>query len=432
MAFFEKVFNNFRFRGREPTKEKKSEVVEMVSTRGAEYFSWNGKLYESDQVRATIRPIVEAMGAMEVRQKTVFKNEEGIMQFEYDRNPYIKFLLQEPNPYMSGQDLVEKMVAQYLLNGNAFTLIVRNENELPMQMYPIPCTNAEVVFSEQGTLYIQFSFRNGRRAMFPYSDIIHVRRDFYAGEVLGTSPAVAMTQLMECVGTIDQGIVNAIKNSAIIKWLLKFTKSMNEEDLQNEVKHFVDTYLSYESETFGAAGVDSKVDVEQVKPHDYIPNAMITQMMDERVMRFFNMNKKMIMSDYDEDVYAAFFKSILKPMLKKFSSEFSRKIFTRKQRARGNEIVFEDTGLKFSSMATRLSLKDGVDRGGININEYRENLGYGPVPHGNAFVRRLDTAEVAAINNQTDTKEETKPEEKTEEGGNVNGQSRSQRENHTE
>ena len=46
------------FRKREPT-EKKNEaesksVIKMVTTTGEFYYAWNGKLYESDIVRACI------------------------------------------------------------------------------------------------------------------------------------------------------------------------------------------------------------------------------------------------------------------------------------------------------------------------------------------------------------------------------------------
>ena len=61
MAFW----NRNKNRGREPTADKPntSEQYKMVITWGEHYYSWNGKLYDSDIIRACIRPKVKAGSA---------------------------------------------------------------------------------------------------------------------------------------------------------------------------------------------------------------------------------------------------------------------------------------------------------------------------------------------------------------------------------
>ena len=78
---------------------------------------------------------------------------------------------------------------------------------------------------------------------------------------------------MEIIIT-DQGIVKAIKNSNVIKWLLKFNQNMRPENLKQQTKQFVDDFLSTESESIGAAGVDTRVDAQQIEPKDFVPNAI--------------------------------------------------------------------------------------------------------------------------------------------------------------
>ena len=48
------------------TADRPSEknVIKMITTQGEYYYSWNGKLYESDIVRACIRPKVKAIGKL--------------------------------------------------------------------------------------------------------------------------------------------------------------------------------------------------------------------------------------------------------------------------------------------------------------------------------------------------------------------------------
>ena len=125
--------------------------------------------------------------------------------------------------------------------------------------------------------------------------------------------------MMEVIGTIDQGIIKAIKNSGMIRWLLTpdtciriylyslcgipymfpdqfpycfylrpqtrsdniwlltFSSSLRSEDIKEYVKNFVNDYLSIDSETWGAAGVDSKATATRIEPKDYVPNAVQTK-----------------------------------------------------------------------------------------------------------------------------------------------------------
>lgn len=204
------------FRKREPTKNEKvgKEVIKMINTWGEHYYAWNGKLYDSDIVRSCIRPKVKAIGKLAGKHIRLGKEETIIVN--PDAN--IRFLMEEPNPYMTGQQFQEKMATQLCLNNNAFALIIRDGNGKPYQLYPIPCDTCETLYKND-ELFIKFYFRNGKISVFPYTEIIHLRQDFNENDIFGTSPAPALKGMMEIIGTIDQGIIKAIKNSGIIRWL---------------------------------------------------------------------------------------------------------------------------------------------------------------------------------------------------------------------
>lgn len=383
------------FRGRNPTTNKATEgsVVKMVSTFNEQYYSWNGKLYESDIVRACIRPKVKAVG------KLVGKHIREDLRKGTQVNPdvNIKFLLESPNPYMSGQKFQEKMATQLILNNNAFALIIRDENNIPVAIYPIPSTTAEAMYDKNNELFIRFTYKNGNLATFNYSDIIHLREDFNESDVFGTSPAAALAQLMECVGVIDQGIVKAVKNSGIVRWLLKYTSSMRPEDIKRNTKEFVDNYLSYESESFGAAGIDAKVDAKQIEPKDYIPNATITDRITDRIYSFFNTNKKIVQSSWSEDEWNAYFEAEVEPLAIQLSTVYTEKLFSRRERGFGNKIVFEASNLMCASLSTKLAFQAMVDRGAMTPNEWRSTLNLAPIEGGDQPIRRLDTQVVDLV-----------------------------------
>ncbi len=297
---------------------------------------------------------------------------------------------------MSGHVMLEKVAVQLALNNNAFILIVRDENGLPEQLYPIPAIMAEVVYIND-VLYLKFLFQNGRSSTFPYSEIIHIRNDFHDNDIFGESPVQALAPLMEIVNTTDQGIVKAIRNSGVIRWLLKFTTPMRAEDLQKNVQEFVDNYLSVSSSTFGAAGVDAKADAIRIEPKDYVPNALQMSATLQRIYAFFNTNDKIVHSSYTEDEWNSYFESVIEPVAVQLGDEFSRKIFSRRERGYGNRIYFDAANLQCASLSTKLALQAMVDRGALTPNEWRDTFNLSPVTDGDKPLRRLDTETVGTI-----------------------------------
>ncbi len=382
------------FRKREPTMHNEKvagQILQMITTYRDNYYSFDGRLYRNDIVRACIRPKVKAIGKLMAKHI----RDDG-RKFDINPQPYIRYILEEPNPLMTGQQLQEKVATQLCLNNNAFVLIIRDENGKPMQLYPIPCVYAES-FYKNDILYIRFTFRNGKMNTFPYSELIHLRQDFNEDDLFGESPAPALAQMMEVITTADQGIVKAIKNSGIIRWLLKFNNSLREEDLKKNVQDFVNNFLSVDSDTFGAAGVDSKADAIRIEPKDYVPNALQTKETKERIYSFFNTNESIVQSKWNEDEWNAYYEAEIEPIAIQMGNVYTVRLFTRTERNHGNKIVFEAANLQCASTSTKLNFVQMVDRGAMLPNEWRAMFNLAPVEGGDKPIRRLDTQVVDMI-----------------------------------
>nr|WP_195245328.1 phage portal protein [Clostridium celatum] len=370
---------------------QKTQVVsgcQLIQDKGNSFYSWNGKIYQSDILRSCITPRATAIGKL-VAKHIRNNSQEGIV---INPEPYIRFLLEEPNPYMTGQMLLEKMINQLELNNNAFALINRDEFGYPCEIYPIPATSADAIYDENGVLYLRFTLKNMKIVTFAYSDVIHLRQDFNENDIFGTSRAEALTPLMEIVTTTDQGIVKAIRNSSAIKWLLLFKQSLRPEDLKKATKEFVDNYLSIDSETGGAAAADAKYDAKQVEPKDYVPNATQMDKTLQRIYSLLGTNEKIIQSKFSEDEWISYFEAKIEPIAIQLSNEYTRKIFSRRERGFGNKIIFEAANLQYASMNTKLQLVQMVDRGALTPNEWREVFNLAPIKGGDEAIRRLDTA----------------------------------------
>lgn len=368
-------------------------TVQLMQETGTRYMAWHGGLYDADVVRACIRPKAKAVGKLVAKHIRETVDAEGNRSIAVNPAPGIRRLLEEPNPYMTGQVMQEKLATQLCLNNNAFALIVRDDMGLPTAIYPILPQTAEALYSADGTLVLRMQLPNSKIFTFAYSDIIHLRQDYNEDDIFGTPIGGVLAPLLDVVTTTDQGIVSAIKNSSVVRWLLKFTTPLRPETLKKQAKDFADNYLATASGT-GVAAVDSKADAQQIDPKDYVPNAEQMDRTTQRIYALFNTNAHIVDSSRSEDEWNAYFDAEIEPVLRQLSGEYTRKLFSLRERGFGNRIVFEASSWDGASLGTKLDLMQMVDRGALTPNEWRLAFNLAPVPGGDDPIRRLDTATV--------------------------------------
>lgn len=380
-------------------KQREVTRVELVTERGNGFYGFAGEIYRSDVVRACMRPKVKAIGKLAAKHIRDAAGKEG---FAVNPEPYMRFLLEEPNPYMTGQKLQEKLAGQLMLNNNAFALITRDENGYPIEIYPLQAIGVEALPSRMtGELLLRFYMANGKAYTFAYGDVIHLRSDYFDNDVFGEPVMPSLKPLMDVVTTTDQGVVSAIKNSAVINWLLKYTTPLHPDELAENAQAFARDYLTVgESKSIGVMATDTKAEVVQVTPREYVPNAAQMDRATDRIYSVFNTNKKIVQSIYTEDEWNSYYESEIEPVALDLAAEYTRKLFSRRERGCGNRIVFEAANLQCASISTKLNLLQMVDRGALTPNEWRATFGLAPVVGGDEPVRRLDTAVVKEENGE--------------------------------
>lgn len=383
-------FSNFIKR---VTSSKGFSRVELVTQNNSNFFLWGNKAYDSDTVRACVNAQALRFSKLQLKHIREIYKDSG-KDLVINPEPYIKFLLEEPNPYTTMDMLLYKTSVQLSLSGNAFWLIIRDENSLPIELYLIPAKSVNDLYDDQGHLVYEFIVGNAQTFRFDSADVIHLRDDYGEHEIFGSGKFKALAPLLEITETTDRGIINAIWNSGIVKWLLKYTSALRPEDLKSNAKKFAENYLDISNSSVGVAAVDSKVDATQISPNDYVPNALQMDRTKQRILELFNTNEKIITSTADEDEENAYFDAVISPKIVQLKNELTRKLFTRRQRGCGNYIAVGSFNLQSASLKTKLNFAGMVDRGAMLPNEWRESLGLAPVPGGDTPLRRLDTVPV--------------------------------------
>lgn len=367
--------------------------VELMTSDTRGIYTWHGSVYRSDIVRACMHPKVHAIGKLAPVHIVETVRDDGTREIKRNPSNAIRFLLEEPNPYMTMQQLLEKMSAQLILGGNSFAAIQRDDYGNAIAIYPIDAMSVDAVYGEGGQLFLRFTLRNGRVFTFSYDDVIHLRSDYNENELFGTPIAPTLAPLLDVVTTTDQGIISAIKNGGAIRWLLKFKSVLPPSDMKRQTDAFAETWLST-SNSSGVAAVNSSADAQQVTTHDYVPQADVIDRTTARIYSLLGVSQAIVSNTASESEQQAFFDAEIEPVERQLSAEFTRKIFSRRERAFGNKVTFEASAWDSASLSTKLALSAMVDRGALTPNEWRGAFNLAPVAGGDEPIRRLDTAAV--------------------------------------
>ena len=169
---------------------------------------------------------------------------------------------------------------------------------------------------------------------------------------------------------------------------------MHESDIKQRADNFVKNYLEVSNQSVGVAATDARADVVQITPKDYVPNYLIMDSIQKRIYALLGVNERIVNGTYNEDEWNAWYEASVEPIAIDLQNEFTRKLFTRKERSFGNYIAFESSNLACSSIATRLNFVQLVDRGAMLPDEWRALFNMAPIEGGDKPIRRLDTATV--------------------------------------
>ena len=348
---------------------------------------WGERPYEADVVRAAVDAI--ARNAAKLKAKHIRRVNGEVIHV---KNSDIERVLSlRPNPKMSAYDLLYKLVTTLMMDNNAWAYPVWEGGRL-VAVYPVNCVSAELLEDSAGELYVKFYFAESGTVVLPYSDVIHLRRHYYNNDLLG-SPNQPINATLSAIHTTNEGLAQAVKTSAALRGILKFQGMLKESDIEAQRERFVKEYLTV-SNSGGIAALDAKAEYVPLNTEPKMINAAQMKELRDAVFRYFGVNEAIIMGNYTEDQWNAFYESTIEPLAVQMSLEFTTKLFSDREIGHGNEIIFEANRLQYASVSTKLGLVQLVDRGIMTPNQLAEVFNLPPVPGGDIPIRRLDTRPV--------------------------------------
>ena len=381
--------------------------VVPINTECWSYRSFRGNLAQLDVVAMSIDALARNIAKIEL--KSVQRKKDSVLV--NDTTSDVARVLAHPNPYMTSYDFLYKVASLYFLSNNVFIWPEYNAKGELIALWPINYKGFTLKKTDNGTLIAQFQLNYCMTYTIPYSRLIHLRNKYTTDDLFGDSND-ALTPIAELANAQNQGIINGIKNSALIRGILKSINVIKEEDMVKARDRFVQDNLSA-ANSGGVMVIDGKFDYQNIESKPYVVDAETLKEIKDRIFSYFGVNEGFVQNKFTQEEYESVYEGRLEPFAIMISSAFSFALYTPRERGFGNEIEANMAKLKYQPMTVITRVIAATNQLGLfTRDEYREMLGYPPLGPD----RGGDEIMIAVNNMQADDqiKEEEKYENKKE------------------
>lgn len=248
-------------------------------------------------------------------------------------------------------------------------------------------------------MYLRYLFGNGEHGAIEF-ERVGIMTDFeYTDDLFGEDNRT-LKPTMQLIHTQNEGIINAVKNSANIRFLAKVANMLKPEDIKKERQRFTEENLSAENDS-GMIIYDNKFsELKQVESKPYTPNALQMQNIQENVCTHFGTNMDILQNKFNEETWNAYYEGKIEPFAIQLSLVMSNMSFTERERACGNAIMFSANRLQYASNATKLQVSTQLfDRALLNRDGVMDIWNMPHVEGGDKYYIRKEYTEISELKN---------------------------------
>jgi len=351
------------------------------------YSQFGTNIYASDVVQQALKCIVDEMKKLRP------------LHIRYNGNdpvPVTKSTVQDvlnsPNQLMTTSEFLEKTLWLLLMNYNAFIIPTYYtwvdektgaERRYYDSLYPINPTQVDFIEDQSGRLFVKFWFWNGSTTTIPYDDVIHIKynysiNEYMGGNMLGQPDHEALLGTIQLNDTLLKGVAKAMNASYAVNGIVKYNTLLDDGSTEKAVKELEKRLQNSES---GLLPLDLKAEFTPFPRNMQMVDEATLKFIDEKILRNWGIPLSILTGEYSKEDYEAFYQRTLEPLITAMSQAFSKKLFTSRERAFGNEIKFYPKDLIFMTTTQKLDLVNLLaPTGAIYENEKRTMFGLVPLP----------------------------------------------------
>lgn len=370
MGLLDAIFHPDRNKQEQEALYNAGTVFKTLTTYRPAFTTWGGAIYESDLVRA----------AIDTRARHISKLKVEILG---SARPSLQAKLKHaPNSWMTWSSFLYRASTITDVTTNCVICPVLDENMETTGYFPLLPTRCEVVESA-GRLWLRYRFHNGQVGASPMEDCAILTRFQYKNDFFGDGNS-ALDDTMRLIHLQDEGIKEAIKNSARYSFIAQLDNFAFETDIENERKRFSKNNLTADSEAEGLLLFPNTYkNIKQVDVHPYTVDAEQTKVIQENVYNYFGVSVEALQNRLVGDSWSAYYEGAIEPWAIMFSEAMSKAMFTLRERSNGAMVMATANRLQYMSNADKLQVSAQMaDRGIMTRNEIREIWNLPPIDGG--------------------------------------------------
>lgn len=359
MGLFEKIF------GKDKRPNARVESFRMLNGYTPVFTSWNGRLYESELVRAAIDARARHISKMDIK-------------FIGTAKPSMKAKLEQaPNDWQTWSQFFYRLSTILDVTNTALIVPVFDRFGDTTGIYPVLPEKAEMV-QYAGRPWVRFRFANGTTASLEYDKIGIMTKYQYKNDIFGESNR-ALDPTMKLLHIQNQGIEEGVKSAASYRFMATMSNFTNEEDLALERGRFT-------RENLEAGGglllfPNTYKDIKQIDSKPFVVDAEQLKLIQTNVFNYFGVNEEVLQNKAYGDNWAAFYEGAIEPFAVQFSEVATGMLYTEREKSLGAKIMATSDKLQYMSNADKLAVSaEMADRGLMTRNEIRAIWNMPPLP----------------------------------------------------
>ena len=359
----------------EPKAIKTNEQFKLLTAYEPVFHDHIGSIYESALVRSAIEAKARHISKLKV-------------EMQGEAQSYLKAKIKHaPNDWQTYPQFLARCSTILDCTNNLFIVPVQDEYLQTIGFFPVLPERVKLVEDKNKKLWLRYTFMNGQNGIVEFDRCAYLNKHQFKSDFFGESNR-ALDNTMDLIAIQDQGIKEAVKNSATYRFMATVSNFTSPDDLAEERQRFSRENLSGEN-----GGLllfpNTYKDIKQVTDSAYKVDWEQMKLIQTNVYNYFGVNEEIIQGKADSDMLDAFFNSAIEPFAIALSEALSRAIYTDRERSYGNHVYVNANRLQYMSQTAKVTVaKELGDRGILTINEIRELFNYAPLPDGNvAFIR---------------------------------------------
>ncbi len=366
------IFDRFKRKPEAEARERNQGKSIPITINCWNYRRFHGELLDIDAVVACIDALARNLAKMRLTAIRQVKDAVAVTETTSD----VARVLKKPNKYMTQYDFIYKVAALYYASNNVFIWPEYEDGKL-VALWPINYTRFKL-FDKDGIKVARFELHHNHYYTVPYSDLIHLRNHYFNDELYGdeNSPFSPIAELMHAQ---NQGIIEGIKSSALIRGLLIAAGVMKEEDITKARERFIEENLDAKNNG-GVMIIDGKFDYKNIESKPYIIDADTRNQTRQSTFDYFGVNEDFVQNKFTAEKYESIYEGKLEPFAIMFTDALTAFLFTERELGFGNEVHANMNKVKYQSTNAVVNIVNATKELGLfTRDEYREMLGYEPL-----------------------------------------------------